>query len=108
MKSRVIDKYPEFVNSVMSPKADLAFLGLGIAGEGGEFADEVKKIVYHNKRLDFDLLDKEAGDSLWYIQAYCIWRGTTIEELMRKNMEKLRSRYPDGFVGGGGIRDQDS
>lgn len=70
---------------------------LGIAGEGGEVADMVKKHVFQGHDLDRDHLAKELGDVLWYIAfgAYCI--GYSMEDIMMMNVEKLRRRYPNGF-----------
>lgn len=96
--------YKTFVYDISAPSTDLQCIGLGIAGEAGEVADEIKKVKYHGKTLDWDVLDKEVGDVLWYIQCYANLRGTTIPQLINKNMEKLEKRYPQGFVPGGGIR----
>lgn len=104
MANRTIDEYSEFVEFTAAPGTDLAVCGLGIAGEAGECADLIKKFIYHKNPIDFDKLDKEYGDVLWYIQLYCNYRGTTIERLMHQNMTKLKLRYPKGFTEGGGVR----
>lgn len=70
---------------------------LGIAGEGGEFADAVKKALYHGKGVDRELLAKELGDGLWYYSVAAHALGYTLEEVARMNVAKLRARYPDGF-----------
>lgn len=70
---------------------------LGLAGETGEFLDEVKKWIFHEKHLDNDHLEKELGDVLWYCAMICKAMGWDLDEVMRKNVAKLQARYPDGF-----------
>lgn len=80
--------------STMEPIVNAA---LGIAGEGGEVADMLKKHIFQGHDLNIDHLAKELGDVLWYIAlgAHCI--GYSLEDIMKMNVEKLRKRYPDGF-----------
>ena len=71
--------------------------GLGIAGEAGEVADHIKKIVFHHHDLDKTKLADEMGDVLWYIALLCNALDITIGEVMAGNIEKLKARYPDGW-----------
>ena len=75
----------------------LARDALGIAGEAGEVADLVKKFVGHGHALDGEKVKKELGDVLWYIAVIAHRVGWTLEEVAAANVEKLRTRYPDGF-----------
>ena len=77
---------------------------LGLAGEAGEVADMVKKSLYHDVLYTQDAIKKEIGDVLWYAAAVAEDHGLTLTECATGNVEKLRRRYPDGFVHGGGIR----
>lgn len=77
---------------------------LGIAGEAGETIELVKKHIYHNKSLDKDTMAKEIGDILWYISEMCSANGLLLEDVAIANIMKLKARYPDKFVLGGGIR----
>ena len=77
--------------------AMLAWNAMGLAGEAGEVADHVKKRVFHRHDLDETKLRKELGDCLWYIAAICTHQGWPLSEVMAENIEKLRSRYPDGY-----------
>ena len=70
---------------------------LGLAGEAGEFSDIVKKWWAHGHPLDVEKLDKEAGDVLWYLARYAAWRKKSLTQLAHQNIDKLRSRYPNGF-----------
>lgn len=77
----------------------LAVAGLGIAGEAGEVADLIKKIVAHGHSLPgcLDQLEKELGDVQWYISEVCSALDIPLSRIARKNIAKLRERYPDGF-----------
>lgn len=85
-------------------REDLAKDALGIVGEAGEVADLLKKHLYHGVDLDRAKLCKELGDVLWYLAALARHAGLSLNEVAQANISKLRARYPDGFVLGGGIR----
>lgn len=70
---------------------------LGIAGEGGEVADIIKKHIFQGHELDREHVAKELGDVLWYIALGAHSIGYSLEQIMEMNVEKLRNRYPDGF-----------
>jgi NTP pyrophosphatase (non-canonical NTP hydrolase) len=70
---------------------------LGLSGESGEVADLVKKQLFHGHPLDLQKLRDELGDVLWYFMFICDTLGISLEEVMAGNVEKLRTRYPDGF-----------
>ena len=65
----------------------LSNVGLGLAGEAGEVADEIKK----------HLLVKELGDVCWYAALAATVLDVTLEEVMQTNIDKLKARYPEGF-----------
>lgn len=70
---------------------------MGLAGEAGEFCDEVKKVQHHGKTLDPERLKNELGDVLWYVAHTCNVMGWSLEDVARANIEKLWKRYPNGF-----------
>lgn len=70
---------------------------LGIAGEGGEVADIVKKNLFQGHELDKDKLVDELGDVMWYIAIMAEGLGVSLEEIARHNILKLLKRYPNGF-----------
>jgi len=70
---------------------------LGITGEAGEVADMIKKHVFHGHGLDMDALVKEIGDVCWYVALLCTAIGVDLKSVMEKNIEKLTTRYPEGF-----------
>ncbi len=79
-------------------KEKLSLAGLGIAGEGGEVADVIKKVLHHDTPLDKDKLIKEMGDVRWYLEYLCATLDITMEDVEERNVKKLRARYPDGFT----------
>lgn len=70
---------------------------LGIAGEGGEVADLIKKATFQGHDLDTAHVAKELGDVAWYLAVGAYAIGYDLETVLKMNVEKLRKRYPDGF-----------
>lgn len=71
--------------------------GMGLAGEAGETADYIKKVVFHRWDMDLGKLAKELGDVLWYVAAICTTMGLSLAEVMEGNIKKLQARYPNGY-----------
>jgi NTP pyrophosphatase (non-canonical NTP hydrolase) len=74
--------------------------GAGLAGEGGEFNDVAKKVVFHDKPWTDELhaeMVKELGDILWYWAQGCMALGIDPYEAVQGNIDKLSKRYPGGF-----------
>ena len=70
---------------------------LGMNGESGEVADELKKYLFHGHDYNEDKLVEEIGDVLWYIATTLSGLGVTMEECAKRNIDKLKRRYPIGF-----------
>lgn len=85
------------INHSLSSEMQLANAALGLAGEAGEFADLVKKILCQGKGMDKEKLKDELGDVCWYIALACYELNMTMEDVMKANLQKLKIRYPDGF-----------
>lgn len=75
----------------------LAMGAMGLAGEAGEFTDHIKKFLFHNHPLGTEKALDELGDTLWYVVFNAAVLGGSLEDLMARNVKKLRARYPDGF-----------
>jgi NTP pyrophosphatase (non-canonical NTP hydrolase) len=78
---------------------------MGLAGESGELVDMLKKDVFHGVPMTLAQLESEAGDVLWYLSNLCRIHGVDLQHVAENNLMKLKRRYPDGFVKGGGIRE---
>lgn len=70
---------------------------LGMSAEAGEFADVLKKHLYHGHPIGTEQMIEEAGDVLWYVALAAKALGVTLEGLAQHNIKKLEKRYPDGF-----------
>jgi NTP pyrophosphatase (non-canonical NTP hydrolase) len=70
---------------------------LGLAGEAGEFANMVKKMVAHGHPITSEELADELGDVLWYLAEAATACRLSLNEIAEMNVEKLRLRYPNGF-----------
>lgn len=76
---------------------ELVVGAMGLVGESGEFADLVKKIVFHRHLPDKIKLIHELGDVLWYVADIASTLDVTLEDVMMLNRAKLDTRYKDGF-----------
>jgi NTP pyrophosphatase (non-canonical NTP hydrolase) len=70
---------------------------LGLAGESGEVADQVKKFAFQGHPFNADKIVNELGDVLWYIALLCRVLGVPLETVMQRNLDKLGIRYGDAF-----------
>lgn len=70
---------------------------LGLAGEAGEFANDVKKFLYHGHDASTPTFVDELGDILWYVAMAADVIGVSLSVIMQANIDKLKKRYPDGF-----------
>lgn len=91
--------YPNQGNNLYYPT-------LGLAGEAGEIANKVKKIM----RDDDGVLSQEKkyalamelGDVLWYVAALASELGINLDTVMQANLEKLQGRKAAGTLKGEG------
>jgi len=116
-----LNKYKDFVKEVTSEESNdtkklyehlrivetttgvnLALLltgAIGIASEGGEFSEIVKKCIFQGKPLDDETIfhaKRELGDIMWYWINSCRALGLDPNEVVEENVNKLKARYPSG------------
>ncbi len=116
-----LSKYQDFVNTVTSqPSNDVAVLiqrlqelakdpnlnvsllmtaGIGLASEGGEFNEIVKKMLFQGKPFNEENrfhMKRELGDIIWYWVNACRALGYNPNDVIAENVDKLKSRYPGG------------
>ena len=80
--------------------SQLLTASIGMQAESGEFSEVIKKIIFQGKEFNEDErfhLMRELGDVLWYWVQGCTALGYTPQEVMEENINKLESRYPNGF-----------
>ena len=84
----------------------LVYPALGLAGEAGELANKVKKVLrHHRRRLREEAREAilaERGDVLWYVAQVATDLGESLEAVAQANLAKLRSRKERGRLGGDG------
>lgn len=79
----------------------ITYPALGLAGEAGEVANKVKKIIRDGK-MDKSELSAEIGDCLWYIAALCRDLNINMGDVAKSNLEKLYGRKQRGTLQGSG------
>lgn len=94
-RDEVMRNCPNFATDDLLSKLSLG--GLGVAGEAGEVADLIKKILHHGTALDKSKLIKEMGDVYWYLEYLGAAIGVTTDEILQTNVAKLRARHPNGW-----------
>ena len=98
MYNRMIDI--ETVESKMKVNAASLMTGaIGIASEGGEFAEIVKKCIFQGKPMDDETIfhcKRELGDIMWYWITACRSLSLDPNEVIEENVNKLKARYPGG------------
>lgn len=69
----------------------------GLNGEAGECIDILKKTEFQGHDFDPMKMVDELGDVLWYVAQLATGLGVTLEYVAQHNVDKLLTRYPDGF-----------
>ena len=67
-----------------------------ISSNIGDYYSKTGQNVYHFTQY-VDKLIKEIGDVAWYIAEIATVLGVNLEDVLTRNIEKLKARYPDGF-----------
>lgn len=73
--------------------------GIGLASEGGEFNEIVKKMLFQGKPFTEENrfhMKRELGDIGWYWINSCRALNYDPNEVLLENVSKLESRYPGG------------
>ena len=69
----------------------------GIATEAGELLDTIKKYAFYGKEIDTVNLVEEIGDLMWYSAIILDELNVDFEDVMNKNINKLKARYGEKF-----------
>ena len=96
-----INEYQKLAMTTLNPaldKKDVLINGvMDLCGEAGEAIDIVKKYLAQGHDLDREALIKELGDVAWYLAETAYALDVSLEEVMQRNIDKLKARYPQGF-----------
>ena len=85
-----------------SPNLNISLLmtaGIGLASEGGEFNEIIKKMVFQGKPFNEENrfhMKRELGDIMWYWINACRALGYDPNDVIAENVTKLEARYPGG------------
>ena len=86
--------------------ANFAYPALGLAGEAGEVADKLKKVIRDNDGVLTDqvrdAVAKEIGDVLWYVSVLAYEMDYDLNAIAQINIDKLASRQHRGVLSGSG------
>lgn len=91
------EKSKRTLNKDLNSTELLTNMGFGIAGEGGEVVDILKKHLFHGHDLDKLHLIEELGDVMFYIVNLCNVLNIDMGEVLYMNYSKLLKLYPEGF-----------
>ncbi len=99
MVLRTESKDFEAISSRLKDKRALRLLhgSCGIATEAGELLDAMKKHIFYGKEIDTVNIVEEIGDLMWYSAILLDELGVEFEEVMEKNINKLKARYGEKF-----------
>ncbi|MBQ8621882.1 MAG: nucleoside triphosphate pyrophosphohydrolase family protein [Oscillospiraceae bacterium] len=96
-----INEYQKLAMTTLNPalsQKDVLINGvMGLCGESGEAIDIVKKHLAQGHELDREKLVKELGDIAWYLAETAYALEVPLEEVLQRNINKLKARYPAGF-----------
>ena len=107
-KDMKISEYAEAAaeTAIYSHTHAILYPALGMAGEAGEVANKVKKIIRDgvNKQPDDwrEQIAAEIGDVLWYCAALARDINIPLATIAAQNRDKLRARKEKGTLGGSG------
>ena len=96
-----INEYQKLAMTTLNPalsERDVLINGvMGLCGESGEVIDIVKKHLAQGHELNREKIIDELGDVAWYIAEIATVLDVPLEDILTRNIEKLKRRFPDGF-----------
>lgn len=96
--NEVVNPCWNYAGRIKSEKDEVMNAVLGLAGEAGEVADQVKKIYYHTEKsadVNREKIRLELGDVIFYWLKTAELFSWTPAEILAGNREKLESRHPE-------------
>jgi NTP pyrophosphatase (non-canonical NTP hydrolase) len=97
----------DILETLNPAKVHLWHMASGVAGEGSEVLDEIKKHVAYDKPLDTAKVIEELGDVEFYLEGIRQALGITREQVLETNSIKLSLRYSKGYSDQAAIKRED-
>jgi NTP pyrophosphatase (non-canonical NTP hydrolase) len=98
--------YQAFVreSAIFPKRLGIIYCALKLAGEAGEVSEKIGKAIRDNGAYDevTGELALAPENVTWYITALAAELGSTLEEVIETNVEKLKSRRARGVIQGSG------
>jgi NTP pyrophosphatase (non-canonical NTP hydrolase) len=92
--------------AIYPPEHKILYPALGLAGEAGEVANKVKKVMRDGVENQPDnwreQIASEIGDVLWYCAALATDLNVSLGMIASLNEKKLQDRYDRGKLNGSG------
>lgn len=92
-----LEEYQKFAAQGILPatleREPIVGFALGLAGEAGEVVDDIKKKYFHGRDIDPNHTVEELGDVMWYVANIATQLGTSLDEIIQINVDKLSKRY---------------
>lgn len=102
-KIEALAAYPE---ALQGTQAAVCYTALGLAGEAGEVANQIKKVLRDDDGRVSDsrraALAAELGDVAWYFVMLCRELGLDPGRVLGENVDKLQARLARGTIRGDG------
>ena len=100
MVAALVKPGADILKTLTAERLNLVHMAIGVAGEGGELLDAVKKHVIYNKPVDLTNIIEELGDLEFYMegvrQALAINRQDTLDANIQKLIGGENPRYAEG------------
>jgi len=93
-----LDGYQSEARRTINPGLDddqrLLDASAGLAEEAGEVLAHVRKHLFQGRPIDREAVTLELGDALWCLAIAADTLGISLQDVARRNVEKLRARHP--------------
>lgn len=95
-------QFTAFSTALPSAKT-VSYMTLGLAGEAGEIANKVKKLIRDEDTPERrEAIAAELGDVLWYVAGLATVLGHDLSKLAQANLDKLAARAAKKTLQGSG------